>query len=233
MQNPDQRWPNGRGAAEARALLLENGAENPCLATRMRGRTCFCPFCAPSTESMNRSCPSYDFAAVLHSPRDEVLFSRPQRNFLPIKDQRVTSLDHNHVLIELMHVLRCLSARPKRHLAPIRAVEYISFHSGRRLSAGGNPVCRMFHERREFFHGCVPLKSGILFAPRNGQAKTVPGFRKLLSSNGIESGGLSIEPVADCYNGCSRDLPPPKPAKRFQKKYTRPGASPYFGMFYL
>jgi hypothetical protein len=101
---------NARRTAGARLnrerFWSEAKLKTPCSAARIRGRTCLCPFYAPSAKSMNRSCPSYDFAAMLHSPRDQVLFSRPQSNFLSINDQGVTSLDHNHVLIELMHVLR-------------------------------------------------------------------------------------------------------------------------------
>ena len=72
----------------------------------MRNRTGLRTLCSRSSKSVNRPGPGYDLAAVRYSPGNDVLFSRPQRNFLALNDQRVTTLDHNQALIEGMRVLR-------------------------------------------------------------------------------------------------------------------------------
>src|SRR5271165_6720648 len=80
--------------------------------------------------------PGHNFAAMRHSPRDEVFVSGAERNALPIDNQCVASLHHDHVFVEFVRVGRGgsgLAARPKCHLAPAGAVEHVALDSRRRL----------------------------------------------------------------------------------------------------
>src|ERR1700737_4171573 len=49
---------------------------------------------------------------------------------------------------------RSFTAAPKRHLAPVCPIEYVTLDSWGRLIGLRNPVSWMFHELRKVVHGC-------------------------------------------------------------------------------
>jgi hypothetical protein len=108
-----------------------------------------------TTERVDRPGSSDNFTTVHHTSRNEVLLSSFQRNSLAVDDQRVATLHDGEVFVKVVRV-RCgsgrLAAGPKGHLAPIRAVKYITFHSRGRLITGGDSVRRIFHKLWEIFH---------------------------------------------------------------------------------
>ena len=110
--------------------------------------------CAVAAEDMYSSGSSNNLAAVRHSPRDEIFVSGVQRNAPPIDNQGVASLHHDHVFVVVMSMRsgwRCLTALPKRHLAPVSSVEDVALDSRCRLICCGDPVNSMLHELGESF----------------------------------------------------------------------------------
>jgi hypothetical protein len=114
--------------------------------------------CAAASEGMYGPGPSDNFAAMHHSPRDEIFVAGVQRNALLIDNQGVASLHYNHVFVVVMSMRsrrRCLATRPKSHLAPVNSVEDVALDSQCRLIYCGDPVCRMLHELGEIIHGRI------------------------------------------------------------------------------
>lgn len=110
-----------------------------------------------TTECVYGSGLSQNFAAMQYATRDEVLLSSAQWNPFPINDQGIAALDHDHVFVVIVDVRsgsRGLAAGPKRHLAPIRSIEYVPFDSWGGLIGLRNPVCWMFHEFGKIVHSC-------------------------------------------------------------------------------
>src|SRR5207249_35209 len=98
-----------------------------------------------------------NFATVQYAPWDEVLLSGLQWNPLPVDDQGIAALNNDHVFVVIMHVHRggrSFPAGPKRHLAPVCPIEYVTLDSWGRLVGPRNPVCWIFHELGEFVHSC-------------------------------------------------------------------------------
>ena len=105
---------------------------------------------------MNSPGSGSDLTAVRSSSRNKVLIAGVKGNALPINNQRVASLHDNHVFVAIMHVRsrwRSLTARPKRHLAPVSTIEDVAFNSWSRLVCGGDPVRWMPHELGKLVHG--------------------------------------------------------------------------------
>src|ERR1035441_2444636 len=95
------------------------------------------------------------------SRRDEVFVSGVQRNAPPLDNQGVASLHYDHVFVVVKRVRsgwRCLTARPKCHLATVGSVEDIALDSGCRLIRCGDPVCGMLHEFGAISHGWNRLR---------------------------------------------------------------------------
>jgi hypothetical protein len=98
-----------------------------------------------------------NFPAVPYAAGDEVLLSSRQWNPLSVNDQGVAALNHDHVFIVIVDVRcgsRSFTAGPKRHLAPIRPIEYVTLDSWGGLIGLRNPVRWMFHELRKIVHSC-------------------------------------------------------------------------------
>jgi len=108
-----------------------------------------------ASESVYRARSRKDLAAVQDAFRYHVFSSGIQRNVQTIDDEGIATLHYDHVLVELMRMRggrRCLTARPKRHLAPVRPIENVSFDSRCCIVRGRDPVCRVLHEHREIIH---------------------------------------------------------------------------------
>lgn len=111
-----------------------------------------------SAKSVDGPGPGQDFAGVRNAARYHVLLSCLHRYALPIHEQRVAALDHQHIFVVVVDVLRGrrrFLACPERHLAAVGSVEYVSLDSRRRLVSVRNPVRRLFHERREISHKSI------------------------------------------------------------------------------
>jgi len=127
-----------------------------------------------ASESVYRASSREDFAAVQDAFRYQLFSSGIQRNVQSIDDEGIATLHDDHVLVELMRMRgrrRCLTAGPKRHLAPVRSVENVSFHSGCCIVRGRDPVCRVLHEHREIIHDG---DSSTHLMPRLAPSATMP-----------------------------------------------------------
>jgi len=83
-----------------------------------------------------------------------------QRNSLTLNDQGVTALYHDHVFVVVVSMFRgwcCFAADPKRHLASVRSVKYITFNARGGLIGSRYPVRGMLHELRKIVDGLQRL----------------------------------------------------------------------------
>src|ERR1035437_776950 len=100
------------------------------------------PLGAPSPECMDGPGSTFNFTAMDHTARDVVFLSGLDGYPLRADDQRVASLHHDHVFVELMHMSRrCrrLATSPECHLAPLCTIKHIPFAPWSCLAAAGNP----------------------------------------------------------------------------------------------
>src|SRR6266498_5464332 len=98
-----------------------------------RGKRLFLyAICPVAAKCVDGSGLSQNFATMQYAPRDEVLLSGLQRNPLPVNDQGIAALDHDHVFVVVVGVRcgsRSFTAGPKRHLAAICPIEYVTLDS--------------------------------------------------------------------------------------------------------
>src|SRR5437016_4226673 len=90
-------------------------------------------------------------------PRDQVLLSGFEWNPLPLDDQGIAALNNDHIFVVVVRVRcgdRSFRATPKRHLAPVCPIEYVTLDSWGRLIGLRNSVSWMFHELGKVVHGC-------------------------------------------------------------------------------
>src|SRR5579884_385135 len=96
------------------------------------------------------------------APRNDELLTGMKLDLLSANHKRVATLDNDHVFVELVHVRRgnCrFVTSPERHLAPVRSVEKVTFHSGSRLAPTCNSILLPLHELRKILHRhgtCAP-----------------------------------------------------------------------------
>jgi hypothetical protein len=110
-----------------------------------------------------------------HAARDEILLTSLHRNPLPIDEQRVATLDNEHVLVVSVDVwlrYRGFTAGPKRHLGSVLAIEDIPLDAWSCLIGSSDPVCGMLQEFREIVHNCQLLSHLIC---RKNPAKRTKG----------------------------------------------------------
>jgi hypothetical protein len=117
---------------------LENGGSDELIGHSLVSRKLrdACAIRTMAAECVDGPRSSRDFTAVHHAARDYEFFARIHRNAFPINDQGVTSLDNDHVFVEIVDVRRrgCgFVACPKRHLAGVGSVEDVTFDPGSRL----------------------------------------------------------------------------------------------------
>jgi hypothetical protein len=132
---------------------------------------------------------------------DEVFLAGDYGDPLSVDDQRIATLYNDHVFIEIVGVCRGrsgLMAGPKRHLAPVRSIEYKTFDARSRLRGPRDLVCRMSHESGEIVH----IRKKIVSSSGNEHhAVHHNGFHRLASIlNGCfiihkKRGWLSQRPV--------------------------------------
>jgi hypothetical protein len=108
---------------------------------------------------MNSSGSTLNFTSMNYPARNVAFLSGPYgyslRASIRMEDQRIASLNHHHVFVELMHMGRRNSrfaARPERHLASFRPIEHIPFYPRRSLALARDPIGRSFHKFRKFVH---------------------------------------------------------------------------------
>ena len=104
---------------------------------------------------MDCSGPSKNFTAVPNSAWNQNFLSGLHRHPLIVDDQGVAAFDDDHIFVLGVDMSRrccCLPAAPKRHLAPVLAVEDIALNAWGRLIGAHDPVRRVFHEFRKIVH---------------------------------------------------------------------------------
>jgi hypothetical protein len=95
-----------------------------------------------------------------HAVWNEIFLSGLYRNPLPIDDQGITALHHEHIFVVSVDMLcGCCSftAGPKRHLASVSAVENITFNAWGSLIGRCDLVRGLFHELGKIVHSCKIL----------------------------------------------------------------------------
>src|ERR1017187_1098658 len=111
--------------------------------------------CTVAAESVYRPSSSHNLATVPHPTRNEVFISSVKWNLLSVNNQGVASLHYDHVFVVIMGMRsgwRCLTARPRRHLAPVSSVEDVALDPRCRLIGSGDPVRRMLHKFWKLVH---------------------------------------------------------------------------------
>src|ERR1700730_2837088 len=108
---------------------------------------------------MNSSGSTLYFTAMNYPARNVAFLSGPYgyslRASIRMEDQRITSRNHHHVFVELMHMGRRNSpfaARPERHLASFRPIEHIPFYPRRSLAPARDPIGRSLNRLRGFVY---------------------------------------------------------------------------------
>src|SRR5215467_11050793 len=117
---------------------------------------------AMAPKSVNRPCSGRNLSCMRCTSLNEVLFSNTQRDALPIYDQRIATLYHQNVFIEIVNM--CLGvgvfiAGPEGHLAAIHAIENIALNPWCCLIACCNPVPGCFMNQG------IRLLLLLIFAP--------------------------------------------------------------------
>ena len=117
--------------------------------------------CPVTAKCVNRSRPRKNLARMQHTLGDAIFVSRVQVNPLPIDDQGVAALHHEHVLVVVMHMSRRRSrfmTLPECHLASIDPIKHVTFHTRRCLARCRDSVCRSPHELRKIIHLFTPRR---------------------------------------------------------------------------
>jgi hypothetical protein len=127
-----------------------------------------------ASEGVDCSGSSHNFTSVHYTSGDDILLACIYRNPLSVNDKRVATLHDEHVFVIIMHMLSgngVFGARPKRHLASVLPIEYITFDARRRLIRTRNSVYRILHELGEDIHG--ENSSAVVKVNRHNQAFTL------------------------------------------------------------
>jgi hypothetical protein len=120
---------------------------------------------------MDGSGPGKNFAAVWYAAWNEIFLSSPYRNPLSIDDQRIAALYDEHVFVvfvDMSRGCRGFTTGPKRHLAPVSAVEDKTLNAWGRLIGPCDLVRGMLHEFREVFHSFRILSNSSKRKKRDG-----------------------------------------------------------------
>jgi hypothetical protein len=107
------------------------------------------------SKGVDGSCASRNLTTMRDSMRYRVFVSCPKRNSLVIEKQSVAALNADHILVEIVNMLRgdgIFSAGPECHLSPINSVEHIALYSWSCLIGSSNLVGAFLHETRKFLH---------------------------------------------------------------------------------